>query len=76
MRNEINAPVSTEPIFSHPEKESDINNYCPPMKAAASEKVQSAVDEFFIENNIVVEDIDDLLREHMRTPYIMNKNNL
>ena len=46
------------------------------MKAAASEKVQSAVDEFFIENNIVVEDIDDLLREHMRTPYIMNKNNL
>lgn len=46
------------------------------MKAANSEKAQSSVDEFFIDNNIGVEDIDDLLREHMRTPYTMDKNNL
>lgn len=61
--------VSTEPIFSHPEKESDADNYCHPIAAAAYEKAQSAVDEFFIENNIGVEDIDDLIGEHMRTPY-------
>lgn len=67
--------VSTESIFSHPEKESDADNYYPPI-AAASEKVQSAVDEFFIENNIGVEDLDDLIGEHMRIPYTMGKNNL
>lgn len=61
--------VSTEPIFSHPEKEPYADNYYPRIAAAASEKVQSAVDEFFIENNIGVEDIDDLIGEHMRTPY-------
>ena len=68
--------ISNESSFSHTEKEPDVNNYCPPMTAEASEKMQSAVDEYFIKNDIEVEDVDYLLREHMRTPYKIDKNNL
>lgn len=68
--------VSPVHIFFHPEKESDSDNYCSPMKEAAIEKVQTAVDKHFTGNNIDVVDIENLLREHMRTPYTMGKNDL
>lgn len=36
----------------------------------AAEKAQSAVDELIADNNIDVADIEAILSEHMRTPYI------
>lgn len=39
-------------------------------KVAAAEKAQSAVDKFFADNNMDVADIEAILNEHMRTPYV------
>ena len=35
----------------------------------AAEKVQSAIDKFFTDNNLSVTYIEAMLNEHMRTPY-------
>lgn len=42
-------------------------------KVAAAEKAQSAVDKFFADNNLGVADIEAMLDEHMRTPYVHAK---
>lgn len=42
-------------------------------KVAAAEKAQSAVDKFFADNNLGVADIEAMLDEHMRTPYVHTK---
>ena len=39
-------------------------------KVASAEKAQSAVDKFFADNNLGDADIEAMLNEHMRTPYI------
>ena len=41
-----------------------------PTHVTAAEEAQSAVDEFIADNNIDVADIEAILSEHMRTPYI------
>lgn len=42
-------------------------------KVAAADKAQSAVDKFFTDNIVALSETEDLLNEHMRTPYTHTK---